>query len=406
MKLLPINELKYEDYRLNLMLDCYKWDPQFEDNNTIAKHVLVLTQQEHKLLIDLLEKLDKETIEAENTINQHPKLICKLLLPKNIQKEVFSMKNYNPNQHIRLMRYDFHPTIDGTWAVSEVNSDVPGGFAESSFMPKLALNYVDEKNLTYFDFSKQMVQAIKNKVKANGTIMMVHCSCFSDDRQVMQFLGDRLKEEGFEVLYGTGDHVRFKDNQAYSILDGHQKPLDGIFRFTPVEWLSEIKPNHWSGFFTTTTPSCNHPVSILVQTKRFPFIWKQLDKLNVDLTYWQKLLPTTIPAWKAWKQKGFIFKPCCGRVGENISIKESCTKKEYRQIIWRVITTPWKYIAQKKFISEPLQFDGEQYHLCLGVYSVEGKFAGYYARVSKTARIDSNAADIAVLIEKEDKKDE
>ena len=38
MKLVSIPQNKYEEYRLNVIFDCYKWDPQFQDNNTIAKH--------------------------------------------------------------------------------------------------------------------------------------------------------------------------------------------------------------------------------------------------------------------------------------------------------------------------------------------------------------------------------
>ena len=64
---------------------------------------------------------------------------------------------------------------------------------------------------------------------------------------------------------------------------------------------------------------------------------------------------------------------------------------------------PKEYLAQKKFISKPLVGeDGEEYHVCLGSYTVEGKQAGYSARISKTPRIDSNAADIPVLIERGD----
>ena len=61
---------------------------------------------------------------------------------------------------------------------------------------------------------------------------------------------------------------------------------------------------------------------------------------------------------------------------------------------------PKRYLAQKKFISAPLLgADGKEYHDCVGSYSVDGKHAGFYARVSEFPRIDSNAADIAVLIE-------
>ena len=64
------------------------------------------------------------------------------------------------------------------------------------------------------------------------------------------------------------------------------------------------------------------------------------------------------------------------------------------------ILHPKQYLAQKKFNSKPLISDeGEEFHVCLGSYTVDGKHAGYYARISKTPRIDSNAADIPVLIE-------
>ena len=88
-------------------------------------------------------------------------------------------------------------------------------------------------------------------------------------------------------------------------------------------------------------------------------------------------------------------------MGEKISIKEACKEDEYRKIMADVKKHPKKYLAQKKFNSKPLiSEEGESFHVCLGSYSVEGKHAGYYARISKLPRIDSYAADIPVLIEK------
>ena len=61
---------------------------------------------------------------------------------------------------------------------------------------------------------------------------------------------------------------------------------------------------------------------------------------------------------------------------------------------------PKKYLAQKQFHSMPLTGEnGEAFHVCLGSYTVDGGHAGYYARISNSPRIDSNAADIPVLIE-------
>ena len=401
MKLVKIPDDKYQEYRLNLMFDCYKWDPQFLDNNTVAKYALVLTEKEHEELVKITESIDKETIEAENYLNNNLNLAKPLALPKKIYGELKRMNNYENDKHVRLMRYDFHPTMDDVWCVSEVNSDVPGGFAESSLMPNEAIKAIGVDNYTFINFGDILATAIKEKIKENGTIFFVHCTCYSDDRQVMQYLGDKLKKDGYKIIYGAADHIRFENKKAYSILSGNECEIDAIFRFTPLEWLKDMKPKFWDGYFDTTTMSCNHPIAIFAQTKRFPLIWNSLEKEGLSLENWKKYLPETIEVSKAKGKEGYIYKPACGRVGEKISIKEACSKEEYKEILKDVKKHPKEYLAQKKFISKPLiSDDGKEYHVCLGSYSVNGKQSGYYARISHLPRIDSNAADIPVLIER------
>ena len=406
MKLIQIPKEKYDEYRLTLMFESYKWDPQFLDNNTIAKHVLVLSQEEYVELKQLTEAIDKETRAAEEFLNSHLECTKILKLPKKFHKKIKLMKNYNKDEHVRLMRYDFHPIKDGQWAVSEVNSDVPGGFAEASLMPQLAIDASGIQNCWFKKFSDIIIESIVKKVPKNGKIMFVHCTSYSDDRQVMQFLGDQLTKIGFKVIYGAADHIHFKDKKAISILDGNEGELDAIIRFTPIEWIKNIRPKKWGGYFNTETVSCNHPIAIFAQTKKFPFVWDILEKNDISIATWRSLLPETIRVKDIKGREGFIFKPAYGRVGEKIGIKESCTKKEFRQIMTEVKLFPWKYIAQKRFISKPLiGADGKEYHLCLGSYTVDGKQAGLYARISDTPRIDSNAADIPVIIERRTNND-
>ena len=125
MKLINVPEDKYYEYKINAMFDCYKWDPQFCDKNTLSKHVLILSKEENEELIELTQSLDKETRLAEEFLNKNKKIVKKLVLPKKIFKKISCMKKYDKNNHIRLMRYDFHPNINGGWSVTEVNSDVP-----------------------------------------------------------------------------------------------------------------------------------------------------------------------------------------------------------------------------------------------------------------------------------------
>lgn len=398
MKLVTIPD--YENYRIDAMFDCYKWDPQFLDSNTISKHALVLTKKEARSLARLTELLDQETRDAELFLNTHLSLAKKLRLPKKLLPELKRMKNYDPKRHIRLTRYDFHPTKEGEWAISEVNSDVPGGFAEASLLPKLALQYLKSNKVESIDFGSHLVKALSKKIKKKGTVFFVHCTSYSDDRQVMQYLGDQMEQRGYHALYGAIDHLRFQNQEAISILDGHQGKVDGIVRFTPLEWVKDIKPKTWSGYFDTTTPSCNHPIAIFAQTKRFPFVWDQLESYGLSFSTWRKLLPNTIEVTKK-VPPGYLYKPAWGRVGEKISIQEACEEGEYQKILKEVKRHPKRYILQKQFSSQLLESpEGEWFHVCIGSYAVDGKHAGFYARMSRKLRIDSDAEDIPVLIER------
>ena len=116
---------------------------------------------------------------------------------------------------------------------------------------------------------------------------------------------------------------------------------------------------------------------------------------------WKTLLPNTLEVKDLGNKEGYIYKPVYGRVGERITIKEACKGDEYKKILKDVKKHPKQYIAQKKFESQPLKDDEKnEYHICLGSYIIEGRHAGYYARISSYPRIDSYAADIPVLIEK------
>lgn len=400
MKLVSIPKEKFEKYRLDAIFDCYKWDPQFKDSNTLSKYALVLSEEEYKEIKKLTEKLDKETIISEEFLNQNLNLAKPLALPNKIYNELKRMNNYDAKKHIRLMRYDFHLDLNNNWVISEVNSDVPGGFAEASLLPKLAIKML-KKDYYSIDFGDILATSIEKKIKPKGKIMFVHCTSYSDDRQVMQYIGDEMEKRGFKSLYGAADHIRFKDKKAISILDGYEGEIDLIFRFTPLEWLKDIKPKTWDGYFDTITPSCNHPIAIFAQTKRFPLVWETLKANGIKLDTWEKLLPHTILVKDLKDKEGYIYKPACGRVGEKISIKEACDDEEYKLILKDVKKHPNNYLAQKQFKSMPIiSPDNTKYHVCIGSYTVEGKHAGFYARISEKPRIDSHAEDIPVIIER------
>ncbi|AEV69873.1 glutathionylspermidine synthase family protein [Acetivibrio clariflavus] len=398
IELASIPNEQYSEYRYNVIFKAYKWDPQVGDHNTIAKHAVLMEQETARQLETWAEQLSAETMQMEEALIHRQELAKKLSLPRKIIKNLFRLSSYERNQNIRLMRFDFHPTTDG-WAISEVNSDVPGGLAEASVLPKIACQYFPGYE-PHRHVGDSIFQAFSEKVKRNGVIALVHATSYSDDRQVMEFLSDYFQAYGYGTVFAAPDHIAWKDNKAICIIEGKEGFIDGIVRFFPLEWLPNLpRRANWQGYFDCLTPSCNHPVAIFTQSKRLPLVW---DELGVDVSTWKKLLPETRDPKSIKKQDNdWIYKPALGRVGEGISIREAITEKELKIIEKIAHRGHGSWIAQRKFASQPLtDINGETFHLCVGVFTVDGKSAGFYGRISPYPRIDDRAKDIPILVSK------
>ena len=67
-----------------------------------------------------------------------------------------------------------------------------------------------------------------------------------------------------------------------------------------------------------------------------------------------------------------------------------------------VKVSPGSWVAQRRFKSVPVSTPLGPRHVCVGIYTVNGKAAGAYARISEKAVIDFEAADVALLLEDDD----
>jgi len=400
LRLVSIPDAKYSDYRIDVIFKAYKWDPQVNDQNTIAKHVLLITADTARRLGEWAQQLSFETMQIEEALINNLPPAKKLGLPSQIIKTLPRLRSYKRENNIRLMRFDFHPTQTG-WAISEVNSDVPGGIAEASVMPHIAKKYLGaqyEAAAPGENTAHHLLGAFQNKAKKNGAVAFVHATSYSDDRQVMQYLGDCFENSGLRTIYAAPDHIKWENKKAFSIIKGQECEIDGIVRFFPLEWLVNLpKSSNWQGYYDSETPSCNNPSAIFAQSKRLPLIW---DALGVNASAWKELLPQTCdPKQISPNDEDWIYKPALGRVGEGISIKEAISAKEMKQIQKAARKSAKHWAAQKRFNSAPVAApDGVNYHICIGVFTVDGKNAGFYGRISPYPRIDSNAIDIPILI--------
>ncbi len=403
VRLEPIPAAEYGAFRRRVIFNGCKWDPQVGDVNTIADSVAVLSAATAQRLVSWAEALAAETVAAEAALAARPDLWRGLALPRPVRQALLGAEGRPHTDGVRVMRFDLHPTTTG-WAVSEVNSDVPGGFAEAAVLPRLAAPFVAGSSV-FADVGAMVADCFAERLPAGARVALVHATAYADDRQVMQFLGDALVARGRTPLLVAPDHLRWPDHRPTCIAEGQQGSVHAVIRFFPVEWLPLLpRGADWRGYFRHTVPSSNHATAILTQSKRLPLVW---DRLGLAAPTWRLLLPETRdPRQAEWRRdRDWILKPALGRVGEAVTIPEVTPPPEWRRIAWSARLSPREWVAQRRFQSRPLPSSHGERHLVVGVFTVNGRAAGFYGRVATRPRIDQYAQDVAVLVQGAGRKD-
>lgn len=233
----------------------------------------------------------------------------------------------------------------------------------------------------------------------NAQIGLVHATAYTDDRQAMVFLADKLKTLGFQSSLISPEQVQWKSGQAFIKTEWCDGRADLLVRYYPGEWLPNLpRQSSWHHFLTESqTPISNPATALLTQSKRHPLVW---DKLRTPMPTWRKLLPPCAEIQDVpWKSDSdWLAKPALGRVGYGIGLRECLTDKEWSDICKQVRRYPHHWVAQRRFRIVPLSVPSGKGYPCLGIYTIDGKVAGAYGRMAARPLIDNQAQDIAIFI--------
>jgi glutathionylspermidine synthase len=387
----PLSAVDMADVRRRTIFECCKWDHQVGDVAALSDCALVVSPACWADLAVSAENLFRETLQAEAEIAASAELIELLALPRPLESVLISRvgEPLRPDRALRVMRFDFHPTTEG-WKVSEVNSDVPGGYIESSGFSRLMALHFRDSTITA-DPVAALVTALRARQLQTGTIGLVHATAYTDDRQVMVFLQRELQRQGIASHLLSPADLDWRDGAAHAA----GETLDVLFRFFPVEWLPNLKGSGWKGFFDATkTIQVNPGQAVISQSKRFPLTWAHLSHQPAQ---WVSLSPETI-AWRPDVDDGWVCKPAFGRVGDGIGLHGATTVREWKEIRTARAKRPREWIAQRRFDAVPCTSESGRVYPCLGVYVVDGRAAGIYGRIARRPLVDHLAQDVAVLV--------
>lgn len=388
------------EIRRRAALEGYKWDAQVGDVTTLAPFPLVMKRSVWEQLSVWAQRLASEAAAAEAEISRRPHLRRMLGLPRKLQEVLGDPAPQTPTAG-RVIRFDFHFTTDG-WRISEANSDVPGGFTEAShFTAMMAARFPGLQPAG--NPGDQWCDALSELVGPGGTVALLSAPGYLEDHQVVSFLASGLRRRGCRAHQAKPEQIRWREAHAYLDTAWHRGPLSAIVRFYQAEWICRLPESvGWRLFFRGgKTPVANPALAAITESKRFPLVW---DRLSTQLPTWRALLPQTQdPRHVAWhRDDSWLVKMAMCNTGDTVSVRELMTAEQWLQTRLRVLLAPSQWVAQRRFDSVPVPTPVGPRHVCVGVYTVNGRTAGAYARLARKPLIDFAAVDVALLLEEDD----
>ena len=175
-----------------------------------------------------------------------------------------------------------------------------------------------------------------------------------------------------------------------------------MFRFYQGEWLAKLPTRcDWRNFFRgSITPILNSGIAVISESKRFPLVW---DQLSTAMATWRSLLPETRdPRDAPWlSDDTWLLKSAMCNNGDTVGVRNEVHAMHWKSLARDAGWFPRHWVAQKKFEAEAIDTPIGAMFPCIGIYTINGRACGAYARLSRSRIIDFAATDVALLIENE-----
>lgn len=382
----------------SLNLHHCKWDTRLAGCSTLARQALIVSEGEWLWLARCAEGLASETVAVETEVSRHPELFRQLGVPGPLRRCMASLDWPAGNGPVRVMRFDFHPTADG-WAVSEVNSDVPGGYGEATFLPALYQRFLEGLRCPPSPL-KLWGDAVECALTGD-TVAFLSAPGYLEDHQVVRVLMHELAARRLTSHWIQNPAaLDWRDGEP-RLVSAPRSPIHGIVRFYQAEWLSQLpRRTNWRRLLSYSGTIVNPAAAILSESKRLALAWPQLSASN---RVWRTVLPECRdPESIGSADRGdWVLKAAYSNTGDSVMIGKTMTAPQWERAVRVARRQDGQWVAQRRFETVALDsVDGSVYP-CVGMFVINGNAAGAYVRLSRRQLTDGMALEAPLFIRQE-----
>jgi hypothetical protein len=304
---------------------------------------------------------------------------------------------------------DSQPSCPGVFAACEINADCPGGHNEAMGLPQLAQSagFWDGVDPT------TVVPALADRLAAlaterDGAVALLYATAYAEDLQVCALLKRALAERGCKAILCPPTAPR-RRNGRLRVAD---EPLAVLYRFFPTEYMAGQRnlDDIAEAIAGRQVRALSGFAEIFTQSKlAFARAWD--SALPAEQ---QRILARHVPESRELsslpdslllaERTGWVLKRALGRVGDEVFVGELIGAEDWARLLPVVRGLCEKgqtWIAQRYVRQRPVPTPFGPRLLTLGAYVLDGRFAGYFARITPESHVTHDALCLPVFVARE-----
>lgn len=294
-----------------------------------------------------------------------------------------------------MIRVDLLLQADGSWVACEVNADCPGGYNETVALPRLA-RIAGAKGVEPPNPAGLLANKLVS-LSRNAPVALMYATGYAEDLQVCALLERLIEERG-------GRSVRISPTMLTECGDGvgiRGEPVHALYRFYPLEYMAEQKNLEAiarataNGSLTSVSSfACIYSQSKLAMARAFVHGSRAYEAFPETHAF-----AAMEPSQIIHERAGWVLKRDLSRVGDHVYVGALMGDDEWTDVVEEIASVPDQtWIAQRFVEQRTVTTPSGPRFLTLGVYLLDGAFAGYFARFSVSSHCSHDALVLPVFV--------
>jgi len=304
-----------------------------------------------------------------------------------------------------LSRVDLLLDEHGEWQACEINADCPGGHNEALGLPRLAraAGFMEGHNPTVV--TSALAERLA-KLAEGGAVGLIYATAYAEDLQVCAIVQRTLADMGVRAVLAPPTAPRL----ARGELCVGGEPVRVLYRYFPTEYMRGQKnvESIASAVSRGKVRSLTSFAHIYSQSKlAFARAWRHAPTLgDLDREAVTRHTPETFEVTHVSREElvgertRWVLKKAYGRVGDEVFVGPLIPPDAWPRLVDGVLAlqeSGESWIAQRFVRQRAIDTPWGPRYVTLGAYVLDGRFVGYFARITPESHVSHDALCVPVF---------